>query len=93
MVSKINMNLKTLKSRCDHSKTFSTPEKQIKIIQPFHPDLDEFKKSMLQRLMHHFHLTKNILPTAEILRTAMQEETGFRGSEASIKNLKETGLK
>jgi transposase len=93
VVSKINKELETLKSREDgHSKTFSTPGKHRKKSRPI-TDLDDFDKGVLRRLVYDFHVTKKRLPTAELLRAAMQEATDFRGGVTSMKKiLKQIGF-
>lgn len=66
-------------------KTFSILGKHRKKVDLLLTLMDDFDKSVLRRLVYDFYVTWKMLATAELLKTAMQEQTSLSGGVTNMK--------
>lgn len=94
MVTKINAELKNLRSSNEEGvKQFLTPKTRPERSAD-KTRLDDFDKCVLRRTIYNFHLQEKCLPTVKLLLDDLKERIGYSGGRTSLRHiLNEIGFK
>lgn len=65
---------------------FRTPGKKRSKSKPV-TNIDNFDQGVIKRCIHHFHNTNNELPTIKKLKSKLEEDINFQGSERSLRRI------